>query len=179
MVGYGGAGIALWAHQVTGGAPVRLLTVHMAICFSVDSVTAEAFGGRLCLAVLLDTITGRQSARIVGDNLPVARYGSNSARLRRTHMHMLLGDSIAAVIGQGWRTQWYAVRNALNTEAHRLAAAGSSIARNTVRTCGLQSGRVDIFVTVDMCAVASGRSLLCCKMGWHTAALPASFNSGG
>ena len=153
--GYGGSGISVWAHNAAGGSPVQLLTATMAISFPVDSMTAEALGGRLGLGVLLDLSPRRRAARMVGDNLPVVRFGANNARLRRTRMHMQLEDSIASILDQGWKLQWYAVPRRLNEEANRLAREGAAEARNILRSNNAGARRITIHLHVYDTALSS------------------------
>ena len=67
----------------------------------IDSMMAEALGGRLALVILLGISCRRRAVRIIGGNLQVTSVGADSSRLRRSRMHTQLGEVIASVLEQG------------------------------------------------------------------------------
>ena len=72
----------------------------------------------------LDLAPEARSARILGDNTGVVRYGAGTARLRRPEMQAHLDAPIASAAEAGWQLSWQAVRRRLNAGADELAGEG-------------------------------------------------------
>ena len=100
---YGGAGATVWAQGTMDGPPQCVARAHLAIPYETDSQAAEAMGCRLSLAVINILDYKRRTARIVGDNPSVVRFGANTAKLKKSHVHMQLEDAISLTLMKGWK----------------------------------------------------------------------------
>ena len=58
-----------------------------------------------------------RAARVVGDNLPVLRYGAGAGRLRRPATYAAIAGPLAALTADGWTLDWTAVRRRLDKAA--------------------------------------------------------------
>ena len=119
-----GAGATLWHHPPNGGAPILLASCVVALPSIDNAQTAEACGCRAALALLTATRERGHSARIVGDNLAVIRYGAGTARYRRLVLQAQMEQALSPLAAQGWALTWQAARRRLNKAADRLATIG-------------------------------------------------------
>ena len=85
---------------------------------------AEACGCRAALALLAATPGLGHSARVVGDNLAVVRYGAGTGRFKRLILQAQLEQALGPLAARGWLLTWQAVRRRLNKAADRLATLG-------------------------------------------------------
>ena len=136
-------GATLWAHDHAGRGPRRITHTVVAIPWDAGAQVAEAIGCRAALYLLLDLPTANKSARIVGDNLAVVRFGAGTARLRRVAMQAQVERGLNAVLGQGWRLAWQAVRRRLNGDADCFATQGVMLAARL-----RDAGQYDLNTTV-------------------------------
>jgi len=119
-------GAILWGWDQDGRAPHALATIVVALPSDGDSMLAEAYACCKGLASLGDLrLHGRpRAARIVGDNLPVVRYGASSGRLRNIRHVAALADQLGSTLAAGWRLTWNGVRRRFNKGADSLATLG-------------------------------------------------------
>ena len=119
-----GAGITLWRHAADGCAPTLLVSVTLALPDLDDSQVAEAIGCRIGLALLVRVCPHASTARVVGDNLAVIRYGAGTGRFRRPALQAQMEQGLGPLATRGWSLSWQAVRRRLNIGSDRLATLG-------------------------------------------------------
>ena len=119
-----GAGVTLWQHTTDGRAPTLLVSVTLALPDLDDSQVAEAIGCRIGLSLLARACPNASTARVVGDNLAVIRYGAGTGRFRRPALQAQLEQGLGPLAVRGWSLSWQAVRRRLNTGSDRLATVG-------------------------------------------------------
>ena len=108
-------------------------------------MVAESGACRTGLQLLANYPNPRsKAARVVGDNLPVIRYGANTGRLRRHSHQSLLEDGLTPLALTGWRLLWQGVRRRFNQGADSIATLGVFWA-DALRQAGVTSPTV--FVT--------------------------------
>ena len=113
-----GAGAVLWGPVQPDGTRAVLRVARVSLPGEEYAQVAEAWGLRLALLLLLGDLGGtRRSARIVGDNLAVVRYGASQGRLHQPDMQGVLEQVLARVLLLGWDLQWAAVRQRFNQAA--------------------------------------------------------------
>ena len=122
-----GGGAILWRFPPTGEAPLPCASLVLALPSCDDSMLGEAHAGCQGLSLLLSPVlpAGPRSARVVGDNLPVVRFGAASGRLRRVPQHAPLAETLGAVLAAGWQLTWNGVRRRYNEGADSLATLGA------------------------------------------------------
>ena len=120
----GGAGATLWHHPPDGEAPVLVASCVVALPGVNNAQIAEACGCRAALALLAATTGLGHSARVVGDNLAVVRYGAGTGRFKRLVLQAQLEQALGPLAARGWSLTWQAVRRRLNKAADRLATIG-------------------------------------------------------
>ena len=111
-------------HPTDGRAPSLLASVALALPDLNDSQLAEAVGCRVGLMLLTRACPGASTARIVGDNLAVIRYGAGTGRFRRPALQAQLEQGLGPLAVRGWTLSWQAVRRRLNVGSDRLATVG-------------------------------------------------------
>ena len=121
-----GGGAVLWSFPVDGTAPAPLASLVLALPQCDDSMLGEAHAGCQGLALLLSSLLPPvpRAVRVVGDNLPVVRFGAAAGRLRRVPQHAPLAETLGAVLAAGWRLTWNGVRRRFNEGADSLATLG-------------------------------------------------------
>ena len=119
----GGAGAVLWGPMSPTG---RARLAHaMAALPAVDDIrVAEAWGARLALLLLRVRLPLRM-AHVVGDNLPMVRYGALAARSNHDQVHGILDPVLAQAAAEAWRLRWSAVHRDANRAADQLAVEGA------------------------------------------------------
>ena len=119
-----GGGAIIWEHR-DGGYPSPVGIAVLAFPGSRDSMVAESGACRTGLQLLNQLPDPRcRAARVVGDNLPVIRYGASSGRLRRHSHQSLLEDGLTPLALMGWRLLWQGVRRRFNQGADAVATLG-------------------------------------------------------
>ncbi len=103
-----GAGAVLWGPVQPDGTRAVLRVARVSLPGEEYARVAEAWGLRLALLLLCDLLNVRRSARIVGDNLAVVRYGASQGRLHQPDMQGVLEQVLARVLLLGWDLQWAA-----------------------------------------------------------------------
>ena len=133
-----GGGAILWGGPQDGGVPRALASIIIALPSESDPMLAEASACCQGLAILLDArLRGRPlSVRVVGDNLPVVRFGASTGRLRNLRHSAPLADHLGAALSVGWRLSWNGVRRRFNGGADSLATLGV-IWADTLRSRGV------------------------------------------
>ena len=82
---------------------------------------AEAWWCRLALELLQAVHADPRTARMVGDNLAVIRYGAGTQRLRRTALQQVVDAALPTTLAAGWILDWLAVRRRFNQAADAVA----------------------------------------------------------
>ena len=121
-----GGGAILWGWAHDGGTPRALASIVVALPQEDDTMLAESFACCRGLASLCDVrLHGHPKAvRIVGDNLPVVRFGASTGRLRNLRHSASLSAQLGSTLSAGWRLTWNGVRRQFNKGADSLATLG-------------------------------------------------------
>ena len=139
-----GAGSAAWV--LGGRGPPRCVARAVLALPDVSAAPeAEAQAGGLALELLNHIARARRrgtrpavaglarAARLVGDCVPVVRYGAAQARLRHGAHREPIDEGMRQAGANGWSVEWQAVRRAHNTAAHDLASAAATWAHELQR----------------------------------------------
>ena len=91
----------------------------------IDSLSAEAAGLRLGIALIAKVLPQVNSIGIVGDNLPVMRLGAGNGKIRTPGIWEMLEAPLLHIAVREWQCQWFAVRRRYNKTADALATIGT------------------------------------------------------
>ena len=121
-----GAAALLWRIH-SFGPPTCIARAVMAI----PAPLAETYACGLALRLFAflarehrDSNRGPLRARIIGDCIPVVRYGAAQARFRVLSQRAPIDESLDDVLRLGWTLDWQAVGRQHNVGAHVLAQMG-------------------------------------------------------
>ena len=120
-----GAGAALWGPPDPRGVRRCIAQATAAIPSLEDSLSAEAAGLRLGIALASTLLPRRQHLGIVGDNLPVIRLGAGNGRIRTPGIWELVEAALLHIADRDQPCQWTAVRRHYNKTADALATIGT------------------------------------------------------
>ena len=120
-----GAGAALWGPINSRGLRQCVAQATIACPRLTDSLSAEAAGLRLGIALIAKVLPQVNSIGIVGDNLPVMRLGAGNGKIRTPGIWEMLEAPLLHIAVRGWQCQWFAVRRRYNKTADALATIGT------------------------------------------------------
>ena len=86
-------------------------------------MTAEAWGLRVATAIALTFSPDLSRLGVLGDNLPIVRYGAGTGRLRRQELDGLLAQPVAQLLAVGVDIDWVPFRRRFNTAADEVATS--------------------------------------------------------
>ena len=122
--GGGGAAAVFWSPPDRNGSRHIVKVLCVALGGALSAPVVETWGLRLVLLDLCRRGQGRQAfpdddrtARIIGDNIPVIRYGASQGRLRNLDQAGLLEGPLTQAALQGWELSWPPVHRELNDAA--------------------------------------------------------------
>ena len=122
-----GGGAVLWEPHSDGSGRWRVRAVaRIAIPGEGRAPVAEAWGLVAALRLLATLRTEARSARVIGDNLGIVRFGAAEGRLHHQHLQAPIDGALTPLLLAGWDLRWVAVRRRLN----RAADAQATIARD-------------------------------------------------
>ena len=133
-----GAGALLW-HLRPGASPACIGRAAMAIPGLTSAPLAESHACGLALMLLAEYSETRAMgigqllrARVIGDCVPVVRYGAAQARFRCLAQRAPIDEGLERAGRRGWRLGWQAVGRAQNKAAHEVASSAASWASSLV-----------------------------------------------
>ena len=120
----GGAAAVFWSRPDHRGDRHILKVLCVALGGEQAVPTTEAWGLRLALTDLCrrgrsrePILSQERTARLIGDNVSVIRYGASQGRLRRHEQAGLLEGPLTEAALQGWDLTWLPVHRSLNGAA--------------------------------------------------------------
>ena len=120
-----GVGAAIWGPPDDRGRRQCIAQATIACPNLGDSMSAEAAGLRLGIALVVRTLPHAASVGILGDNLPVMRLGAGNGKIRTPGIWEILEAPLLHIAVREWRCQWFAVRRRYNKSADALATLGT------------------------------------------------------
>ena len=127
-----GVGAAIWGLPNDRGLRPCLAQATAAIPTLEDSMSAEAAGLRLGIALASKLLPRSSLIGIVGDNLPVMRLGAGNGRIRTPGIWEIVEAPLLYMANRALPCQWTAVRRQYNKTADALATIGTHMAVDCV-----------------------------------------------
>ena len=144
-----GAGAALWGPVDATGRRQCLAQATISRPELTNSMTAEAAGLRLGLALAACFGGTLGSLGVLGDNLPVIRQAAANGRVRTPGVWALLEEPILFIAMQSVRCKWYAVRRRYNMTADALATSGTHRAVDDI-VAGMRRPTITLWCLPEM-----------------------------